>query len=126
MNEHLKVRRGNLSLWAFPCCSDIVEYILGEKVDEMKRVEQRCEQCNKYSLCNVCIGAIEKKNTTKIYNVDKILNELVIADSEDVKDIDPSCFYVKQLYSEVFRSDSSNPSREGNFYYLLDDCLSCT
>jgi hypothetical protein len=64
-----------LSIYTFPCCSKSRAkiYIIGRKVHVYYRKYTKCGQCDKYSVCDTCIGETNNGN----YNVDKILDEPV-------------------------------------------------
>lgn len=134
-----------IRLFSWPCCTKISDvYFLGVITKKYNRLRVRCNKCEKYSLCDTCIGQTENG----FFDVSKILNTVFIVDDshicqwcfndkkEDVQQC-KFCNYDKLIKAgmylrqhnfrderlEKWFNDSKLPT---NFIYMLDDCLSCT
>lgn len=119
VNVYLKNYPGNLEIYRFPCCTENEDsFIFGECIKSFDRIVIKCDKCpNQYICCDKCIGY----TTNGYYDVVKILNEPVIAKKEDVEDIDPTSFYINKFSKKIL-----DKTFDTEFYYLLNDCLSCT
>ncbi len=150
-----KKSRGKMKLkiLPYPGCSEIEgeKYIIGKIMKSWVRKNSRCEKCEKYSLCDTCIG----QTCYGFYDVMKIVNSIVEVPVEHVclrcwKDnkkpisvcedcgtipnwnhrFDTEQKYelkdteiVKQLNTYKKTKKIENPI---GIYLMLDDCLCCS
>lgn len=139
-------------LYDFPCCSNLSQeiYILGYSMHTYDRKFTKCDYCpKKYFVCDICIG----ETTNGYYDVETILNMPTEVNPENLclycffdnkqkintachncnklpfNDISPLNYlklYIKQ-YTQLNRFlKKYKLERHIKFYYMLDDCLSCT
>lgn len=63
-----------VKLYAWPCCSGVEgKYLLGHSVKKYSRLTVKCDVCEEYTCCDVCLGLTENG----LYDVRKIFNEVV-------------------------------------------------
>lgn len=62
----------NITVFQFPCCSknNGVKYIIGESLHKYYRKHTRCDKCEKYTVCDTCIG----QTNNGYYDVDAIFS----------------------------------------------------
>jgi hypothetical protein len=134
----------NITLYKFPCCSDIGEekFILGTEINSYDRTNDKCDECEEYYACENCLGA----TTNGWYDVEDILHNPVICDAKYVCTV---CDHDNHTDSELCSFCSNNRKDQTismndafeeiqtflkevgidgktQYYYMLDDCLSCT
>lgn len=128
-------------LFYFPCCSESGnnKFIFGEVVHIYYRKYVRCEKCPEYAVCDYCIGVTNNGH----YDIDSIFNKPVQVELShlcstcfhdnkkplDKGDICECCnsklnIVIKdnKLKCKVFKDTFSKLS----YYYMIDDCLSCS
>ena len=111
-----KFPHSQYEIFSYECCSKLHNkyVIFGKKIGEKKRDRKRCKNCEKYSLCDKCIGYMD---SGEYYPVSEILDTIY-------EDISRETEYDENLKKEmlsIFKEDG-----EPKTYLMLDDCLSCT
>ena len=130
-----------LRLFSFPCCSESngKMFILGYELNSFSRRFIQCSKCEEFSLCERCIG----ETVYGFYDVQKILDfpqeipkEKICSMCYSDKCVDGRCTvcftYTKEKIPNrlsVFAKKvlgMTHTQAESSFYYMLNDCLSCT
>jgi hypothetical protein len=124
-----------------PCCSECKDYILGRIVHTIYRRHVSCRKCEEYSACANCFG----QTVYGWYNIDNIFSTMVevppekhcvYCNSDQVNDSKRCQLCYKDQVQLQVRSGRkekvgleklvgqalNNPS----YFYLMDDCTSCT
>ncbi|BCS82698.1 hypothetical protein QLL95_gp0209 [Cotonvirus japonicus] len=132
----------NIEIFQPRCCSKSEDYIVGRKIKTYHRISVKCNDCDKYFCCDKCIGLTENG----FYDVETILNEVKpikknhickICHNDNKTSSKFKCKFCKfhklngeckpkkwKWYNDTIKIWFSNKSR--NYYYQLNDCLSCT
>ena len=141
------VLEGKIKLYSFPCCSKLQgqTYILGQKIQKYHRKIKECGQpfddgsyiCGeKRIVCDKCLG----ETTNGPYDVIKIYEEPTTCNPKhlcgncksDNREEFTICKMCNLEYNEVkFGSATLDKISEEvkapiEFYYMIDDCLSCS
>jgi hypothetical protein len=139
----------DLTLFQFVCCSESngKVFILGHQVHKYYRKFVQCQNCEKYSVCDLCIG----ETSNGWYDVEKILNEPVEIPSEKIcqnclsDNVESNgrctlCFagkpkfggglsgygrHVNTFAIEKLGWPTDKPVPVAH-YYMTNDCLSCS
>lgn len=133
-----------IKLYGPRCCSGVKDYIIGFEVRSYSRIFVKCtSHCDEYTCCDKCIGL----TSNGYYDVDNILQNYVQLDDDHVckwcyddtkENISESNMLCEKcskwdkkgrhLFSEFLDSRIKDwfDDKECHYYYLLDDCLSCT
>lgn len=137
------------SVWTFPCCSGMKNYIVGYKIGIMWRKTTKCEKCEllyqNYRACDTCLGMLENDIS---YNVDEILenavecplenvcrkcgylNEYIVNSSNDEPILSCTrCNYQSKYTNLDWYRHRRFPIINNNkkcLYFMLDDCLYCS
>lgn len=143
----------NIDLYRFQCCSELNESscIIGTTVHTYYRKYIKCDKCTDYTCCDTCIG----ETNNGYYDVDTILNKLVecdpirlcptcFADNKSPFLPKMKCtvcnrkwYEINPAHNEIYvavmndcRSlvglKKDDPVEIPKFYFMLDDCVSCT
>lgn len=134
-------------LFQFPCCSENKDklFLIGYNLHTYYRRCVHCRDCQEYTVCDKCIG----ETSGGWYDVGKILDgpvivardKMCLACNSDQMDAHKRCrccfrnapkddyktYYEENLIrfaTEVLKMtpETCTPA----YYYMLDDCLSCT
>lgn len=144
-NENAEKKRLLHQIFHPHCCSTGKYYVFGVCVQTYYRVCVRCDKCNEFSLCDKCIGYTSNGN----YDVENILDNFTKIDSNHickychndnrgsftkckfcnfkVKDNgnkDVESLFDKCFNDKVYKMFKKEKTLE--YFYALDDCLSCT
>ncbi len=137
-----------ISFYGSKCCGKKETVIFGIVVHTYYRSCQRCEKCDKYTVCDTCIGQTNNGN----YDVDKMsefdvkverrhLCPNCFADNGSVFEFCKTCnhkfdkiprsydkwlAHVPYLFVLEELLSIAKINKKPDFYYALNDCLSCT
>jgi hypothetical protein len=131
----------NYKIYEFPCCSSLGnKFIFGTKIKSYHRLKTRCDKCEKHTSCDKCLGMTENG----FYDVVTIFENVVEAPSEIIcfacgndkrsKGVCKFCNYetlketceVQEYLKLDSRLDEFLSKNKIGYYYMLDDCLSCS
>jgi hypothetical protein len=118
------------------CCSTSKDYIIGRVVREYEREDKRCKDCDKYTLCDRCIGYVKGG----WFDIDDIFEHMTKIDDDRV------CNHCYKIHDQKFTrckeckalkkirvyDDIDNPleypefEKHQSYYLTLDDCTSCS
>lgn len=144
INDFISRFKG-IQLFTSPCCSDVAckSFILGNKIKSYDRLNAKCNNCpSPHTLCDNCLGQTENGfyDVTKIFDKITQINEFHVCkycnndkrgDSENCK----FCNWRSIIDKNISLSPTDNKdirlkdwisNRTANYYYMLDDCLSCS
>jgi hypothetical protein len=144
LNNAVFSRFKKIQLYTPPCCSKMCQeyYVLGHCVKIYRRLDVQCEKCTNYFCCDTCLGQTENG----FYDMNKLFNEIVEVNEKhvcgwcnnDKKDELNNCKFCncQKLVEDGMtkRFDNFIDSRLNKwasdksikYYYMLNDCLSCT
>lgn len=128
-----------VQLFSFPCCFASDVFILGSKVHSYYRKYVNCRDCKEYACCDMCIG----ETTGGYYNVVEIAENPIEIAKEKIciccnsdqfsKGKCRLCFnknvqkkWTAPWYFEKVFKMLKIKNGEIGYYYMLNDCLSCT
>lgn len=137
-NKSQKDHGQKVKLFSSPCCSECTDWLLGTIVHTIYRRYLYCRSCEEFSCCDTCIG----QTVYGWYDTEKILNSFIEIPNDQICHVCHSdqigerkrckvCFAGRPTHLMRFniRKDLC-PLVEDNvlssYWYLLDDCLSCT
>ena len=133
-----------IQLYTYPCCSDLqdVYYILAQCIKYYDRIYVECKNCSNFYCCDACMGQTENG----YYDMKKVLDEIVEIDEKhickwcnnDKRSDTKNCNFcdwqnLKSLGMHkrpiIFidpRLSEWAKNKPIKYYYMLDDCLSCS
>lgn len=136
VNDIFKQRYDGISIHRPVCCSTSKDYIIGRVVKEYEREDKRCKDCDKYTLCDRCIGYVKGG----WFDIDDIFEHMTKIDDNRV------CNHCYKIHDKTFTrckeckalkkirvyDDIDNPleypkfEKHQSYYLTLDDCTSCS
>lgn len=131
----------NYNIYRCPYCSGLQnKFILGTLVKSYHRLKIKCDECEKYTSCDKCLGMTENGYydvETISENVVQLPNECVCFACGNDKKCDSPCKFCNyetlgktcEIEEHTLldkRLDGFLRNREIGYYYMLDDCLVCS
>lgn len=140
----LLIRFDKIQIYTPPCCSGISykQFVVGHCLKQYERIQVGCDKCiNTPYCCNTCIGQTENG----YYDIDVIFDNFLEVNKNNIcqychndkrEELESCnfCNFVELEHDgmrlrEIKTDERLNEwtsKRNVKYYYMLDDCISCT